>query len=144
MPTEPHKPLAPLRALTLVEVLVALAILLGGILAVASLIPANLRRTQNTVDRSQAAFLAQMKAEEVRRDNYDTGGGNTFIDEIRSMTPPSTPTLAVEFPLDPKFSYSFWGASVVDPTDNPGVARVIVRYSPNYRPSSEVLYELEF
>ncbi len=129
------------RASTLIEVLVAMVILLTGVVAIGNLIPMSLRQNQRTLDRSQAAFLAQLKAEEVRRDNYTTGPGRMFIDEIASSLVPTTP---IDFPNNTRFAYQFSGVSEIDPVNNPGVARVIVSYSTSFKPNGGVLFELAF
>ncbi|MFP4379022.1 MAG: hypothetical protein ACLFUS_00855 [Candidatus Sumerlaeia bacterium] len=133
-------------AFSLLEVLVSTAILVTGIVAIAAFFPASLRQNQRAIDISTAAFLAQMKVEEIRRD--DTSGQD-FVRTIRDMETESDP---VVFALDDRFTYSFSGVSVIDPVDDDpddprddhGVARVIVRYAEDYNPDTTILYELRF
>lgn len=133
-------PLRPRRAFTLVEILVAMVILLSGIVAIAKLAPMSLRQNQRTLDRGHAAFLAQAKAEEIRRD-FAIGGGSSFIADIAALPAPTDP---LDFGYNPRFAYQLSGNSLRDPADDPGTARVIVRYSTRFRPEGEILYELKF
>ena len=130
---------------SLIEVLVSVAILLAGIVSIINFFPLGLKAQNRAMDVSKAALLAQLKAEEIRRDN---DSANRLINAIRSLR---TPTPAIQFPNDPKFAYCFCGISVVDPRDAPddprddyGVARVIVMYSKEYKGKNEILYELRF
>ncbi|MBN1865683.1 prepilin-type N-terminal cleavage/methylation domain-containing protein [Candidatus Sumerlaeota bacterium] len=141
----PHSTPKRPRGYTLLEVLVSLTILLTGIVAIAAFFPTTVRQNRRAVDKSIAAYLAQLKAEEIRRDDST---GRLLIREIRFMTTPSTP---VSFAADPRFAYSFCGVSLLDPVDDSDdfrddvrVARIIVRYSRAFRPQQEILYELRF
>jgi prepilin-type N-terminal cleavage/methylation domain-containing protein len=134
------------RAFSLVEVLVALAIFVAGMLMIATNFPLTLK-TQNEAELlNQAAALAQWKAEEIRRDN-DVGGN--LLNQIRQMATPSEP---ITFLTEPRLAYSFCGRSLLydpaqypgDPRSQVGVARVIIRYAPAYRPKQDVVYELRF
>ena len=134
-----------LRGFSLVEVLVSLAILLAGILTIINLYPLSLKANRRAIDISKAVVLAQLKAEEVRR---DAGGVNLFLSNIKALTTPTEPRV---FPEEPYLTYSFCGKSLIDPIDDPddprddiGVARVIIRYNRAFRPSEDVLYELRF
>ena len=122
----------------------SLAILLTGIVAIAAFFPMTLRHNQWAVDASAAAYLAQMKAEEIRRDNLTAPSpapaGVELIAVIRSL---QTPTRPVVFPLDPRFAYSFCGRSLLNPAE-PQSARVIIRYNAAYRPQQDILFELAF
>lgn len=122
-----------------------MAILLTGIVAIAAFFPMTLRQNQRAADVSTAAFIAQMIAEEIRKD--DTRNRD-LIEAIRNLAAPTDP---VVFPLDSRFAYSFSGVSAVvpedtpeDPRDDHGVARVIVRYAADFNPNEDVLYELRF
>ena len=126
------------RGLTIIEIVVSMAVLLTGIVAIVSFFPRNLHQNQRISDTSVAVYLAQMKAEEIRRDN---SGEITLIEEIQAMQAPSPP---ITFPFEPRFAYSLSGVSLRDPDGPRGIARVIVRYSPNFRPEQEILYELAF
>jgi len=125
-------------AFSLLEVLVSMAVLLTGIVVILSFLPAVLQQNQRTADLSVAAYLAQQKAEEIRRD--DTSSGQ-LIEEIRAL---STPTAPIVFPLNPRFAYQFSGVSLITPTNQVGVARVIVSYAPGQQSRGGVLYELRF
>lgn len=143
-------PLPPLcrRAVagySLVEILVSMAILLAGLLAILNLFPQSFKANADAAIRARASLLAQTKAEEIRRD-WDTT--SPLIVTIRGLTTPTTP---VPFPEDSRLAYSFCGVSLVDPVDTPGdprddygVARVIVRYAPSFKPSQDIIYELRF
>lgn len=134
------------RGLTLIEVMISLAILLVGVLAVVYFFPQTLQSAARAEYRTKAAVLAQMKAEEIRRDDDTT---HTLIHAIEQMQVPSTP---VTFSQEPNLAYQFSGRTILyegeTPAGDPGVARVIVRYSPEYRvsnnPNKDVLYELRF
>lgn len=147
----PLFPLAPRRAgrpgvrgFSLIEVLVGLGILLAGLVAIAAVFPTTLQATRDAELLTRAAALAQEKAEEIRRDNDREG---RLIAEIRSRT---TPTAPLVFSSEPRLEYSFCGRSLLypesaaDPRSTAGIARVIVRYAPAYRPAQEVVYELRF
>jgi len=133
------------KGYSLIEVLVSVAILLAGILSIANLFPMSLRAQHRAADVSCAAFLAQLKAEEIRRDNDRL---NTLINAIRNLRSPSE---IITFPNDTRFAYCFCGVSLVDPRDDPddprddyNVPRVIIMYSKEYRGKNEILYELRF
>jgi type II secretory pathway pseudopilin PulG len=132
------------RAFSLLEVLVSAAILITGIVAIAAFFPVSLRENQRSMDISSAAFLAQMKAEELRRDDNAAGD---LIAAIRGLNAESAP---VPFAQDTRFTYSFSGVTLLDtgdpadPRNAPGVARLVVRYAPEFRSGAEILYELRF
>jgi prepilin-type N-terminal cleavage/methylation domain-containing protein len=133
------------RGFTLIEVLVALALLLAGIVALVQLFPVSLKANADAVLRGNAALLAQQKVEELRRDHDRQA---RIIEEIRNsggITPP------VPWSVDPRLAYSFTGVpqratSDVpgNPSDDFGVARVVVRLAPAYDPKQTILYELRF
>ncbi|MEN6625842.1 MAG: prepilin-type N-terminal cleavage/methylation domain-containing protein [Candidatus Sumerlaeia bacterium] len=139
-----HPVSGPARGFSLLEVLVALAIMTAGILTIAAVFPRTLEAGNDAQILSQAAALAQMKAEEIRRDN---DRDNQLIDSIKNLTEPTAP---VAFPHDPRLSYQFSSTSIIytadatDPRAAPGVPRVIIRYSADYRSSQDVIYELRF
>ncbi len=134
------------HGLTLVEVLISLAILMIGVLAVVFFFPQALQNASRAEYRTKAAVLAQMKAEELRRDDDTT---HTLIHSIAQL---QSPTELVTFAQEPDLAYQFSGTTILyqgeTPAGDPGVARVIVRYSPSYRvssnPNKDVLYELRF
>lgn len=133
------------RGYTLVEVLVALALLLAGILAIVQLFPVSLRANTDAILKGNAALLAQQKVEEMRRDHDRLGQMLTAIELLE------TPTDPVVWPVDPRLTYSYSGVSLIhsvdtpgDPRDDAGVARVIVRLAPSYDPTQKVMYELRF
>lgn len=134
------------RGVTLLEAIVALSILLVGIVMILMLFPRFLVSARDAELESKAVMLAQMKAEEIRRDD-DTSG--TLVNAIRNLTAPTAP---VEFPQEPDLAYQFSGTSILyegqTPSGDPGVARVIIRYAPSFRqstsPSKDVLFELRF
>lgn len=133
-------------AFSLLEVLVGLSILSAGLLAILAIFPYTLRAQREAELLTIAASLAQMKAEEIRRDDDLE---KSLVNEIKNMTEPSAP---ITFPSESRLAYSFSGQTIqyargYDPTDPrtaPGVARVIIRYAAEYRPSQDVVYELRF
>jgi prepilin-type N-terminal cleavage/methylation domain-containing protein len=134
------------RGFSLLEVLVSLTILMIGVLSIIFFFSQPLETARKAEYRTKAALYAQMKAEEIRRDD-DTS--NTLIRTIEMLTAPTDPvTLAQE----PNLAYQFSGRTILypglSPAGDPGVARVIVRYSSSYRQSTntdkDVLYELRF
>lgn len=142
---KPYLPATRRRAFTLVEVLVALALLLAGIVAIVQLFPVSLQANTEAVLRGNAVLLAQEKVQEMRA-TYDRNA--LIVQEARSR---STPTDPVVWPVDPRLSYSYSGVSLMafgdtpgDPRDDRNVARVIVRLAPGYDPGQRVLYELRF
>ncbi len=132
------------RGFSLLEVLVALAILTAGVLAIAAVYPKTLQAGNESQILTEAAALAQMKAEEIRRDNDRDG---RLLDAIKALDNPTEP---VRFPREPRLTYSFsnrsllYAADASDPRAAPGVPRVIIRYAADYRQSQDVVYELRF
>lgn len=133
------------RAFSLLEILVSLAILLAGIISIINFYPLTLKASNQAADISAAVVLAQLKAEELRR---DSSSYYNYIQTIRTLT---TPTEPKPFPQAPHLTYCFCGVSLIDPVDDPedprddvGVARVIIRYNQSFRPGADVLYELRF
>ena len=136
---------AQIKGYSLLEVLVSVAILMAGIISIVNFFPKGLQAQHRAGDVSRAAFLAQMKAEEIRRDNDRF---NNLINAIRALRLPSR---IITFPNDDRFAYCFCGISLIDPRDDPddprddyNVPRVIVMYSLEYRGKNEILYELRF
>ncbi len=134
------------RAVSLLEAIVALTILLVGIVLILMLFPRFLISAREAELETKAVLLAQMKAEEIRRDD-DTS--NTLVMAIRNL---NTPTAPVTFTQEPDLAYQFSGTTLLyggeTPEGDAGVARVIIRYSPTFRtstsPNKDVLYELRF
>lgn len=110
------------------------------------LFPGFLLSARDAEFETKAVMLAQMKAEEIRRDD-DTS--TTLVTAIRNL---NTPTAPITFTQDPELAYQFSGNSLLyagqTPEGDPGVARVIIRYSPEFRqsgnPNKDILYELRF
>lgn len=134
------------RGFSLLEAIVSLSILLVGIVMILLLFPGFLVSAREAELETKAVMLAQMKAEEIRRDD-DTSG--TLISAIRNLSAPTGP---VTFAQEPDLAYQFSGTTLLykgeTPDGDPGVARVIVRYSPDFRqslsPNKDILYELRF
>lgn len=134
------------RGFSLLEAIVSLSILLVGIVMILLLFPGFLVSAREAELETKAVMLAQMKAEEIRRDD-DTSG--TLINAIRLLPAPTGP---VTFAQEPDLAYQFSGTSLLyegtTPDGDPGVARVIVRYAPEFResisPNRDILYELRF
>ena len=136
-------------ALSLLEVLISMAVLLVGVVIIAMQFPRAILAKTEVGYKTRAILLAQAKAQEIRRDNNTS---NTLIAAIQSLTAPTPP---IVFPEEPNLAYQFSSVSLIDPDDDPaspdddprddpGVARVIVRYADGYRPSQDILYELRF
>lgn len=130
---------------SLLEVLVALAILLIGVVGILQFFPPSLRASNEASLKGRAALLAQSKAEEIRRDTDKAG---VLIDTIAGLSAPTDP---IPFLEDPSLAYRFFSESLRvpdgdpnDPEFAPGVARVIVGYNGEFRPDEKVLYELRF
>jgi type II secretory pathway pseudopilin PulG len=144
--TKPAKRRGHAEGFSLLEVLVGLGILTAGLLAVMAVFPAVFKSQKEAEILTIAASLAQMKGEEIRRDDSANG---TLIGAIEDLTEPSAP---IVFPNEPRLEYSFSGRSIMfanspvpnDPRGLPDVARVIIRYAPSYRPGQDVIYELRF
>jgi type II secretory pathway pseudopilin PulG len=137
----------PRRGLSLVEVTVALAIFLFGVVALLKFFPLKVRTGIDATVLTEAVLLAEQKAEEIRRDNAST---SAFFDYLRSLTTPEPPG-GIPFAEKPDLYYAFDGRSVLDPVDDPGVPeddygvpRIII-LSPKFsRFPSGVVYELRF
>ncbi len=136
------KPNCPRRGYTLMEVLVSMAILLTGILAIAGFFPRALDNNTRSADLSIAAFIAQSKAEMIRLSNEEFAGlpssAIDYLADLPTMTDP------VVYGLDPRFSYRFSGETFLyanDPSVTTGVARVIIVYTDE--PDTPI-YELAF
>lgn len=130
---------------SLIEVLVALAILVIGIIGILQFFPPSLRASSEAALRGRAVLLAQQKAEEIRR---DSDGDGFLLDVIADLPQPTDP---VAFPEDDRLTYQFYGQSLRDPDGDPSdpefapdVPRVIVAYNGEFRPDTQVLYELRF
>jgi len=132
---------------TLIEVLVALAILLAGLVAIVQLFPVSLRASADAALQGEAVLLAQQKVEELRRDRDQQ---SDIINHIEGL---ATPTDPIVFPHQPRLTYSYSGVSVLypefdanDPRTFPNVARVIIRKrgTDPANPDGPVLYELRF
>lgn len=140
-----NNPLCPKRGFSLLEVLISLAILLAGIIVILNFFPMSLKANKDAELLSEASLLAQLKAEEIRRDIKKNGD---LLNQIKSLKTPTTP---VRFAQNPSLSYSFCGVSLLDSNDDPddpaddyGVARIIVRLDKSYSPGERVIYELRF
>jgi prepilin-type N-terminal cleavage/methylation domain-containing protein len=130
---------------TLVEVLVALAIMLAGLVAVVAAFPNMLQAQRQAELLTLGTALGQLRVEELRRDN---DRNNRLILEVQSLTVPTDP---IVFPSEPRLAYSFSGTTVLyanqpanDPRAFPGVARLLIRYAPSYRASQDVIDEIRF
>lgn len=133
------------RGLSILEVLVALGILTAGMLSIMAIYPYTLKAQRDSELLSEAAVLAQMKAEEIRRDDTNTGA---MVAAIKNLATPSDP---IPFPNEPRLTYSYCGDTVMykdlDPLDYraaSGVARVVIRYAKSFRDSQDAIYELRF
>lgn len=148
-PPSPRRPRlsSARRGLTLVEVVVALAIFLFGVVALLNFFPLKVRTGADASILTEAVFLAQQKAQEVRRDNAPD---SLFFVWMRGLTDPA-PAGGIPFPQNPDLRYAFCGRSVLDPFDSPGVPeddfsvpRIIILSPTQARSPSGVVYELRF
>lgn len=133
------------RGFTLIEVLVALALLLAGIVTIVQLFPTSLKANADAALKGSSAVLTQQKVEELRRD-ADWAGD--IIVEVQNL---SAPTLPVAWPLDTRLTYSYNGESFfsdtdtpTDPTDDADTARVAVRLNPEFDPRGTIVHEMRF
>lgn len=95
------------KGFSLLEAIVALTILISGIIVIIFMFPQVLGAARDSELETRAVFLAQRKAEEIRRDD---DGVNTLINGIRNLNTPTTP---VTFPQDPELAYQFSGRSIL-------------------------------
>jgi prepilin-type N-terminal cleavage/methylation domain-containing protein len=123
-----HRPVSHRRGFTLIEVLVALAILLAGLVTLVQLFPVSLQASADAALQGEAIFLAQQKVEELRRDRDQLANIITYVQNR------ATPTDALPFPHQPRLAYCYSGVSLLypvfdpaDPRTFPNVARVIIR-----------------
>ncbi len=135
------------RGFTIVEVAVALAIFLFGVVALLNFFPVKIRAGADAALLTEAVFLAQLKAQEVRRDNDPA---DSFYDWMRSLTSPE-PVDGIAFAQNPNLRYAFSGRSVIDPFDEAavpeddfGVPRIIVISPTHASRANGVIYELRF
>jgi type II secretory pathway pseudopilin PulG len=139
------------RGATLLEVLLAVGILMAGMASLVAMFPAMLNGERDAEILTEAVALAQLKAEEIRRDDYSRHDLRLAIQDMTTST-----TTPIAFPQEPRLTYSFSGktlryASILasDPTTTDtraksGIARVIIRCAPSYKASQDVIYELPF
>jgi outer membrane lipid asymmetry maintenance protein MlaD len=120
-------------------------ILTAGLLSIMAIYPYTLKAQRDAELLSEAVGLAQMKVEEIRRDDTQA---HAMVTAIQGMATPSDP---IPFPNEPRLTYSFCGETVmyrdIDPQDYravTGVARVIIRYAQSFRASQDAIYELRF
>lgn len=140
-----RSPLRRHRGFSLLEALIALAILLIGLVALVRFFPPTMRASNDAVMKSRAALLAQAKMEELRRD------ADRQASLIGAISRLDTPTPALRFSEDERLVYQFCGRSVLDSTDTIGLPgdndrtpRIIVRYAPEYDERQTVIFELRF
>lgn len=132
------------RGFTLIEVLVALALLLGGIVAIVQLFPVSLNANLDAELKGNAAVLAQLKVQEFVRDYdeqleiYQAPGG---ILAMGAQDPNNLETWTWE--VDPRLTYSYASESATGEGPS-GVGYVIVRLAPSLDPDQRVIYELPF
>lgn len=128
-------------AYTLVEVAVALAVFLVGIVGILQIFPQTLRSTEEAGLRGRAALMAQQKVEEIRL-NADQPG--SFIDEIKALDPDALPD-PIPFARDDNLAYQFGPRSFY--SDDPATgseAWIAVRFNPELQPDSEIIMEMRF
>jgi len=138
---------------TLLEILVSVVVLTVGVLGVVTLFSFVLRANEEAELRTIGAALAMMKIEEIRRDNDRDG---KLLEAIRMLEAPTDP---VPFALEGRLAYRFSSTTLLylrrggsgapiddpdDPRDDPGVARVIIQESPEFKPRPKILDEYRF
>lgn len=147
----PVSPAVRTRGFSLLEALVSIAIFLAGAVAIVFLFPQTLQASHDAELKTKAAFLAQMKAEEIRRDDDQA---QTLAQAIAGLPEPTTPL--IPFAQEPELCYAFSGRSLLWPEEDAsvpdsqaGVARVIVFRNRGGQPpanpqAKDVVYELRF
>lgn len=125
----------------------ALSIFLFGVVALLNFFPLKVRTGVDAAVLTEAALLAQLKAQEVRRDNAPD---SLFFLWMRSLPSPMPPE-GIPFGQNPDLRYAFCGRSVLDPDDDPGVPeddfgvpRIIILSPRHSRHANGVVYELRF
>lgn len=153
-------PAGVVRGFSLVEVLVSITIFLVGAVLIVYLFPRTLEAAREAELQTKAAFLAQMKAEEIRRDDDQLRTLGQMIAKLGESDPENqalSTTDPIVFPLEPDLSYVFYGKSVLYANEQPpvpegdaGVARVLILRNRGGQPPQkpiqprDVIYELRF
>lgn len=135
---------------TLLEVLIGISILTVGVLIILMAFPQHMKSNEIAELRTIGAALANMKIEELRRDNDEN---DKLINAIRLMT---TPTEPIPFSLDQRLAYQISNETFLyrtrnalgvvvddpdDPRDDPGVPRIIVLINPEFRPGNAAILD---
>ena len=142
---------ATARGFSLVEALVSITIFLVGAVLIVFLFPRALEAAREAELQTKAAFLAQMKAEEIRRDDDQL---RTLGQMIAGLTDTTDP---VVFSQEEDLSYVFSSRSILYRNENPpvpegddNVARVLILRNRGGKPPQkpiqprDVIYELRF
>lgn len=128
---------------TLIEVLIGMTVLTTGVLVIMAVFPYTLQGQRKAELLNIGAGLAQMKVEEIRRDDSVDGA---LLEQIRQLDQPTDP---IRFLDEPRLTYAFSGESLLyedpaDPRSQSDVPRVIIQYDENFNPDQDVIYELRF
>lgn len=111
------------RAFTLLEVLVALAILGIALFVMGKVLSQGVNESIMTRRRAQGVLLAQAKMEEVLAHRDDLTGWLSWADK----TYPVDPETARRLFLDPKAARYRWTCDISDVADQPGMKEIVVR-----------------
>ena len=69
------------KGFTFIEIIIAMAILVVGILGIAALFPVGIKASARAVNLTKAALLGQTVLEEIKRDGYDSLSGDSGVRE---------------------------------------------------------------
>ncbi|MCK4326682.1 type II secretion system protein [bacterium] len=103
------------KGFTLLEIVIALAILVIGLVGVLALFPTGLRASKRAGDFTTAAILGQQRLESIKRAGYSLYSTDGWYNwDVSGETEANAP--AQPFPDQPDFS---WNAEVTDTTFTP-------------------------
>jgi prepilin-type N-terminal cleavage/methylation domain-containing protein len=154
------------KAFTLIELLIAITILLIALIPLLGALYRIVILSDEDVLKTQAMFLAQQKAEEIRlNDNWNylgtsqnnaapstplsTHNNHNFFDSVSLRT---VPTIPIIDPVNRRLAYCFTGSSIVYDHSTPegadGISRILIINpaitDPTQITRKDVFYELRF
>ena len=125
------------RGLTLLEVLVAIAILSFGLLAIATMQASSIKGNSQAIGLTEAITLAQDKVEELMRLPYDdatlddgagTNDGVAGLDDNRANSDQQDPSNPVQVGGSGRDFYLYWNVAVNQPINNVKTVRIVVEW----------------
>lgn len=133
-------------AFSLLELLIALAIMMIAFIPIAGMLSKMLTNTYDNERHTKSVFLAQQKADEIRRDDNLLGN---MVSAIKALTMPTVPVVS---PVENRFAYCFTGRSILYHSSTPegadGIARVLIIDALVTDPAAitrkDVIYEMRF